>query len=87
MSAEGQLQDKLQKRYSSEAITDGIEFFQGRTPKLTGELNRMSKLVTRCGYDENEKGVECLLAADSSGLKTSEDFFLVFFFCCTIEQP
>lgn len=37
-------------------------------------------LVTRFGYDENEKGVKCSLAAESPGLKTLEDFFLVFFF-------
>lgn len=86
MSAEGQLQHKLQEPYSSEDIAVGIKVFQGRNPILTGELNRMGKLVivTRCGYDGNEKGVKCLLAADSPGLRALEDFCLEFYFCCTI---
>lgn len=69
---------------SSEDITAGIKIFQDRSPRLTGELNRMSKLVlvARCGYDENERGVKCLLAAASPGLRTSGDFCLVFYFCC-----
>lgn len=48
-------------------------------------MNKLG-LGTRFGYDENEKGVKCLLAADSPGLKTLEDFFLVFFFFAPSEQ-